>query len=264
MKREKKKGTGDGTHNRGTGKERPGGGSQGRQALYEKEAFIDFMIDSGALRFGEFRTKSGRMTPYFINTGKYDTGAKIHRLSLQYAAAIEEMTEKGILSEMPDVLLGPAYKGIPLAVSTAASLWAVRKKEVAYCFNREEEKDHGEQGIFVGHAPRPGEKILIVEDVITAGTGVRDVMKILRRQNGVTVSGLLVSVDRMEIGVRGKTASEELWEEFGIKTYGIVNIEDILEYVGKAGAKRGSLLIPEGIEERIRRYMEQYCRVPAA
>lgn len=187
-----------------------------------KADFIDFMIDSGVLTFGDFVTKSGRNTPYFINTGRYRTGAQIRRLGEFYADAIEA---SGLDF---DVLFGPAYKGIPLAVETAAALSA-RGRDVGFCFNRKEAKDHGERGVLVGHQPVDGDKVLIIEDVTTAGTSIRETVPVLQAAAAVDVVGLVVSVDRMERGTGDRAALDQVGRDFAMDTFAIVTVNDIIE-----------------------------------
>jgi len=210
-----------------------------------KANFIEFMMKAEVLTFGDFTTKSGRKTPYFVNTGKYCQGEQISQLGEFYASCIQENVE---LSDNI-VLFGPAYKGIPLAVATAIAL-AKRGINVNYCFNRKETKDHGEGGDLVGHKLDKGDKVLIIEDVITAGTAVREVLPIIHGA-GATVEGLVISVDRMERGTGSLTAVQEVKNEFGIQTYPLIRVTDIFETLqGKLDAD---------IVERIKAYMKEYC-----
>ena len=160
-----------------------------------QEEFITFMVRSGVLTFGDFTTKSGRKTPYFINTGNYKTGAQAARLGDYYAACLQDHLPGDVTA-----LFGPAYKGIPLAVSAAASLYRNYGRDLPYCFNRKEVKDHGEGGSMVGYQPKDGDVIAIVEDVVTAGTAVRESIALFKNVADVTISSLFVSVDRMERG----------------------------------------------------------------
>ena len=160
-----------------------------------KEAFITFMVRSGVLTFGDFTTKSGRRTPYFINTGNYKTGAQASQLGDYYAACIQEHFPDGV-----DCLFGPAYKGIPLAVAAASSLYRNYGRDLPYCFNRKEAKDHGEGGVMVGYKPQDGDRVAIVEDVVTAGTAVRESIALFQQVADVSIRALFVSVDRMERG----------------------------------------------------------------
>jgi len=192
-----------------------------------KRDFIDFMTESGVLTFGDFVTKSGRRTPYFINTGNYRTGSQISRLGHYYARTIKET-----IGENFDILFGPAYKGIPLAAAAAASLYTDYSIDRGYCFNRKEAKDHGEGGLLVGAKPSAGSRIVIIEDVMTAGTSVRETLPILKASaEGVAVRDAVISVDRMERGTQGKTAVREIKEEFGIDVHPIVTVHDIIEHM---------------------------------
>ena len=215
-----------------------------------KEEFITFMVRAGVLTFGDFVTKSGRKTPYFINTGNYKTGAQADALGSYYAACIHEhLGEAG----GADVLFGPAYKGIPLVVTAAASLYRNYGEDYPYAFNRKEKKDHGEGGSIVGYKPQDGDRIVIIEDVITAGTAVRETMPILKACAGVKVPHMFISVDRCEVGqTPGKTAIMEVEEEFGVKVHPIVTVVDIHEYLQQNGTDPELLKAMEG-------YMEQYC-----
>lgn len=188
-----------------------------------KRDFIDFMIESDVLTFGDFTTKSGRKTPYFVQTGKYRTGAQIRRLGEFYADAIEAN-----FGEF-DVLFGPAYKGIPLAVEAAGALSA-RGRDVGFMFNRKEAKDHGEGGVLVGHVPQPGDRVLIIEDVTTAGTSIRETVPVLRAAADVALAGLIVSVDRMERGTGDKAALAQVGDEFAMPTHAIVTVQEIIEH----------------------------------
>lgn len=184
------------------------------------------MIDSEVLRFGSFVTRSGRPTPYFVNTGLYRTGGQISRLGRFYADAIEAR-----LGTDFDVLFGPAYKGIPLVVSTAVAL-AERGHDVGYCFNRKEAKDHGEGGIMVGHELADGDRVVIVEDITTAGTAVREAVPLLRARADIALAGLVVSVDRGERGVDDRSALQALAHEFDMPTFAIVTVHDIMAEAG--------------------------------
>ncbi len=193
--------------------------------MYYKNEFIKFMCDSGVLTFGDFVTKSGRNTPYFINTGNYNTGEQINKLGYFYAKCMEE---NGI---DVNVLFGPAYKGIPLCVTVASALYKEYNKNVNYCFNRKEAKDHGEGGVIVGYKIKDKDKVAIIEDVITAGTAIRESLPILKNEGDVLVDCVIISVDRMEKGNNEKSAIQEVYEEFGIKVYPIVTIVDIIEAI---------------------------------
>ena len=200
------------------------------------------------LRFGDFVTKSGRNTPYFVNTGNYKTGKQIAALGKFYASLVKETVGDGF-----DCMFGPAYKGIPLAAATAAALYNEYKIDKPYFFNRKEEKDHGEGGSLVGYKPADGDRVIIIEDVITAGTAVRETMPILLGAGDVRVNDMFISVNRCEVGsTAGKTAIMEVGEEFGINVHAIVTVEDIYEYLKASG--RYDKMIPK-MEE----YMDKYC-----
>ena len=213
-----------------------------------QEEFITFMVRSGVLTFGDFTTKSGRRTPYFINTGNYRTGAQAAKLGDYYAACIQQNLPDGA-----DCLFGPAYKGIPLAVSAAASLYRNYGRDLPYCFNRKEAKDHGEGGNIVGYKPQDGDRVIIIEDVITAGTAIRETMPVLKGCADVKVTDMFISVNRCEVGQNpGKTAVMEVGEEFGIKVHAIVTVQDIREYL--ADKEEYAHLLP-----LMDAYMKQYC-----
>jgi orotate phosphoribosyltransferase len=195
----------------------------GVDCLGSKQGFIDFMIEAGVLTFGDFTAKSGRKTPYFVNTGNYKTGMHISALGDYYAAQVVASGEKF------DALFGPAYKGITLAAATAASLYRNYKINAPYFFNRKEAKDHGEGGSLIGYAPKDGDKIIIIEDVVTAGTAVRESLQLLKAVADITVTALFVSVDRMERGTGTRSTLDELKGEFGINVYPIINARDIIE-----------------------------------
>ena len=214
----------------------------------KKKQFIEFMLEAGVLRFGEFTTKSGRLTPYFVNTGNYKTGAQIAALGTYYAALVQETC-----GEEFDAMFGPAYKGIPLVTAAAAALARDFQIDKPFFFNRKEAKDHGEGGSLVGYKPTPGDRIIIIEDVITAGTAVRETMPILKGCGDVSVKDMFISVNRCEVGkVPGKTAIMEVNEEFGIKVHAIVTVEDIHEYL-KQSEKYNDIL--PAMED----YMAKYC-----
>ncbi len=190
----------------------------------DKEKFISFLIESGVIRFGEFLTKSGRKTPYFIDTGKINDGMKLSLIGEFYATAVGE--------NFPDVTLvfGPAYKGISLSVVTAMKLYEIGKKTVKVAFNRKEVKDHGEGGKIIGSISED-DKVVIVEDVITSGLSIRESVDILRINGNPKILGVVVSVDRMEIGKSNKIAKFEIEEELGIKVFSIVSIFDIVGFI---------------------------------
>lgn len=218
----------------------------------ENGSFIDFMCEAEVLTFGDFVTKSGRATPYFVNTGRYTTGRQMSALGSFYAAAIEERFGNSF-----DVLFGPAYKGIPLAVAVAEALYRDHGRDVPLCFNRKEAKGHGEGGVLVGHRLRDGDRVLIVEDVTTAGTSIRETVPILEAAAKVELAGLIVSVDRMERGkLPEKTALEEVGEEFGMSTEAIVDLDQIVERLRPDGDSPHRLSPIEA--SRIESYRTEY------
>lgn len=190
-----------------------------------KHAFIEFLSDAGVLKFGDFTAKSGRKIPYFINAGDIKTGQQIAKLGEFYAQAYLHM-----LGKQPSVLYGPAYKGISIAVASAIAL-AKEGLDVPFFFNRKEAKDHGEGGTFVGYVPKAGQQVVIVEDVITAGTAIRESMAILSSLTDVQVAACFVMVDRKEKGKTDKSAMAEVAEEFGFPVCSVVDVYDIIEYL---------------------------------
>ncbi len=217
-----------------------------------KEAFITFMVRSGVLTFGDFTTKSGRRTPYFINTGNYKTGAQASQLGDYYAACIQQNLPDGV-----DCLFGPAYKGIPLAVSAAASLYRNYGRDLPYCFNRKEAKDHGEGGVMVGCKPQDGDRVVIVEDVVTAGTAVRESIELFQHVADVKMRALIVSVDRMERGTRACSTLDELREDYGIAVYPIVTVREIIAFLHNRELD-GRVYIDDEMKGRMEAYLEQY------
>lgn len=220
----------------------------------DKSEFIEFMVRSSVLTFGDFITKSGRKTPYFINTGNYKMGAQIARLGDHYAAAIAQSGEEF------DALFGPAYKGIPLAVAAAASLYREYGRDVPYCFNRKEAKDHGEGGAIVGYRPKDGDRIAIIEDVVTAGTAVRESIAFFKTIADVEITALFVSVDRMERGTGAVSTLQELRDELGIRVYPIVTVREIIDRL-HGRAVDGKILIDDDMRGRMETYLEQYGAV---
>lgn len=203
-----------------------------------KQEFIRFMVENGVLRFGEFTLKSGRKAPYFINTGNYKTGKQLAKLGEYYAACVHD---NGLQA---DTLVGPAYKGIPLAVTTAIALYNQYGTDMNYCFDRKEVKDHGEGGLFVGKSLTDGEKVIIVEDVMTSGKALREILPKLQATANVEVAGMVISVDRMEKGLETDfSAVQEAYREFGVKVYSIVTMTDIIEAI-EAGVVDGKEYLP--------------------
>ncbi|HTL12391.1 MAG TPA: orotate phosphoribosyltransferase, partial [Bdellovibrionota bacterium] len=212
-----------------------------------------FMWESGVVSFGDFVTKSGRKTPFFINTGLYNTGSRIARLGAFYAKAIQSQVGVGSF----DLLFGPAYKGIPLAVSIAASLFANHGVDKGFCFNRKESKDHGEGGHWVGKKPKDGDRVLIVEDVVTAGTAVRECVPMLKAAGEVELAGLVVSVDRMEKGKGQASALKELADEYGMPVVALVTLDEIMEHL-ETKKVDGKQLIDPALKAKINEYRRQY------
>lgn len=217
-----------------------------------KKQFIEFMVESNVLTFGDFVTKSGRKTPFFINAGNYQSGSELARLGEFYAEAIKEH-----FGDEYDILFGPAYKGIPISVTTAIALSNKYNIEVKYCSNRKEVKDHGDKGILLGSKLKDKDRIIIVEDVTTAGTSVYETMPILKGQADVDVKGLIISVDRMEKGHTEKSALTELREKFGLKTCAIVTMKEVVEYLYNKEIN-GKVVIDDEIKSRIDDYYKEY------
>jgi len=218
---------------------------------YKKE-FIEFMVDCGVLKFGDFTTKSGRKTPFFINAGSYRTGLQLRRLGEYYAKAIKETFGLEF-----DVLFGPAYKGIPLSVATTMAISEFYGQEIKYCSNRKEVKDHGDKGILLGGPIQDKDKIIIIEDVTTAGTSIGETMPILYAQGDVNVLGLIVSVDRMEKGQGNKSALAEIEENYKLKTTAIVTIEEVVEHLYNK-PYNGNIVIDDTLKIAIDAYYKLY------
>ena len=218
---------------------------------YKKE-FIEFMIDCEVLKFGDFVTKSGRKTPFFVNTGFYRTGTQLRRLGEYYAKAIKHTYGLDF-----DVLFGPAYKGIPLAVSTVMAISKLYGRDIKYCANRKEIKDHGDKGILLGSPIKDNDNIVIIEDVTTAGTSIEETLPIIKAQGDVNVMGLVVSVDRMERGQGTKSALKEIEEKYGFKTTAIVTMADVVEHLYNK-PYNGKVIIDDKLKEAIDAYYEQY------
>lgn len=218
---------------------------------YKKE-FIEFMIDCNVLKFGDFVTKSGRKTPFFVNTGFYRTGSQLQRLGEYYAEAINN--EFGFDF---DVLFGPAYKGIPLTVATTMAIAERYDEDIKYCSNRKEVKDHGDKGILLGSPIEDGDKVVIIEDVTTAGTSIEETLPIIKAQGNVEMVGMVVSVDRMERGQGSKSALKEIEEKYGFKTTSIVTMKEVVEHLYNKPYK-GKIIIDDTIKVAIDAYYEQY------
>ncbi len=211
-----------------------------------KESFIKFMVECGVLTFGEFTLKSGRIAPYFINCGNYKTGAQLAKLGEYYAECIHA-------NNIPvETLFGPAYKGIPLAVSTVVALSNKFGIDVNYCFDRKEAKDHGEGGMFVGKTLVDDEKVVIIDDVMTSGKALRESMPKLKGAANVDVTGMVITVDRMERGTGAKSAVQEVKEEFGVTVYPIVTMEDIIDAI------RNDIVPGKEYLDKMLAYREEY------
>jgi orotate phosphoribosyltransferase len=217
---------------------------------FYKQEFIHFMVRAGVLTFGDFTTKSGRRTPFFINTGRYRTGDQMNKLAGFYADAIQSRSLEF------DFLFGPAYKGIPLVVAVAMEL-SRRGRDVPFCFNRKEAKDHGEGGLLIGHQPRANDRVLIVEDVTTAGTSIRETVPVLHSVARVQLAGLVVSVNRMERGQGELNALTELQQEYSMAAFSIVDIGEIADFL-KGRDVDGQVVVTEELYERIQAYRKQY------
>ena len=218
---------------------------------YKKE-FIEFMVDCQVLKFGDFVTKSGRKTPFFVNTGFYRTGAQLRKLGGYYAEAIKEKFGLDF-----DVLFGPAYKGIPLSVAATVAISEKYDTDIRYCSNRKEVKDHGDKGILLGSPINDGDKVVIIEDVTTAGTSIEETLPIIKAQGKVDPIGLVVSVDRMERGKGTKSALSEIEEKYGLKTTAIVTMAEVVEHLYNKEYK-GKVIIDDKLKAAIDAYYEQY------
>ena len=218
---------------------------------YKKE-FIEFMVDCQVLKFGDFVTKSGRKTPFFVNTGFYRTGAQLRRLGAYYAEAIN-----GAFGLDFDVLFGPAYKGIPLSVAATIAISEKYDTDIRYCSNRKEVKDHGDTGILLGGPILDGDRVVIIEDVTTAGTSIRETLPIIKAAAKAEVLGLVVSVDRCERGSGEKSALDEIRDTYGFETAAIVTMKEVTEYLYGREYK-GRVVIDDTIKAAIDAYYEQY------
>ena len=217
-----------------------------------KQEFIEFMVDSQVLKFGEFTLKSGRKSPFFMNAGGYVTGTQLRRLGEYYAKAIHDCYGLDF-----DVLFGPAYKGIPLAVATTMAISSLYGKDIRYCSNRKEEKDHGDTGILLGSKLKDGDRVVIIEDVTTSGKSIEETYPILKARADVQVKGLMVSLNRMEKGKTEKSALQEIQEKYGFATGAIVNMEEVVEYLYNR-PYQGTVYIDDTLKAAIDAYYEQY------
>ena len=217
-----------------------------------KQEFIEFMVESQVLKFGEFTLKSGRKSPFFMNAGGYVTGAQLRRLGEYYAKAIHDNYGLDF-----DVLFGPAYKGIPLSVATAMAISELYGKEIRYCSNRKEVKDHGDTGILLGSKLRAGDRVVIIEDVTTSGKSIEETFPIIRAAADVEIRGLMVSLNRMERGQGERSALEEIREKYGFDANAIVNMEEVVEYLFNRPYK-GQIYIDDQIKAALDAYYAQY------
>lgn len=218
-----------------------------------KQEFIDFMVESNVLKFGEFTLKSGRKSPFFMNAGAYVTGSQLHRLGLYYARAIHDAFGLDF-----DVVFGPAYKGIPLSVVTAMGISELYGKEVRYCSNRKEVKDHGDTGILLGSALNDGDRIIMVEDVTTSGKSIDETYPIITSQANVVVKGLMVSLNRMEVGKEGMLcALDEVAERYGFPTASIVDMREVTNYLHNRKCQ-GRVVIDDTIKTALDAYYQTY------
>lgn len=217
-----------------------------------KQEFIDFMVESEVLKFGEFTLKSGRKSPFFMNAGAYVTGMQLRKLGEYYAKAIHDNYGLDF-----DVLFGPAYKGIPLAVATTMAISELYGKEVRYCSNRKEAKDHGDTGILLGSKLKDGDRVVIIEDVTTSGKSIEETFPIIKAQADVEIKGLMVSLNRMERGKGEKSALQEVKELYGFETAAIVSMEDVVAYLYNQ-ERGGKIIIDDTMNEAIQAYYAQY------
>ena len=219
---------------------------------YKKE-FIEFMVESDVLKFGDFTLKSGRKSPFFMNAGAYVTGSQLKKLGEYYAKAIHENYGDDF-----DVLFGPAYKGIPLSVVTAIAYSELYGKEIRYCSNRKEAKDHGDAGILLGSKIKDGDKVVFIEDVTTSGKSIEETFPIIRAQGDVEIKGLMVSLNRMERGLTSNaSALDEIQSKYGFPANAIVSMADVVECLYNKECK-GKVLIDDTLKSAIDAYYEEY------
>lgn len=218
-----------------------------------KREFIEFMVDSQVLKFGEFTLKSGRKSPFFMNAGGYVTGTQLRRLGEYYAKAIHDNYGLDF-----DVLFGPAYKGIPLSVAASMAISELYGKDVRYCSNRKEVKDHGDTGILLGSKLKDGDRVVIIEDVTTSGKSIEETFPIIKAQANVEIKGLMVSLNRMERGLDSeKSALEEIKSKYGFEANAIVSMEDVVECLYNKPYE-GKVYIDDTLKQAIDAYYEQY------
>lgn len=217
-----------------------------------KQEFIDFMVESEVLKFGEFTLKSGRKSPFFMNAGAYVTGSQLRKLGGYYAKAIHDNYGLDF-----DVLFGPAYKGIPLSVAASMAFSELYGKEIRYCSNRKEAKDHGDAGILLGSRLKDGDRVVIIEDVTTSGKSIEETYPILKAQGALEIKGLIVSLNRMERGKGEKSALEEIKALYGFETASIVSMDDVVEHLYNKPCQ-GRIVIDDTIKAAIDAYYGQY------
>ena len=218
-----------------------------------KQDFIEFMVESGVLRFGDFTLKSGRKSPFFMNAGGYVTGSQLGRLGRFYAEAIHEN-----FGDDFDILFGPAYKGIPLSVATVIAYDELYGRQIRYCANRKEVKDHGDTGILLGSSLKDGDRVVIIEDVTTSGKSIEETYPILKAQAAVDIVGLVVSLNRMEVGPTGRgTAMEEITDTYGFPTAAIVTMAEVVEHLYNRLCK-GQIVVDDALKASIDAYYEKY------
>lgn len=217
-----------------------------------KEEFIEFMVESDVLKFGDFTLKSGRKSPFFMNAGAYVTGSQLSRLGEYYAKAIYDNYGADF-----DVLFGPAYKGIPLSVATTIAFHKLYGKEIRYCSNRKEVKDHGDTGILLGSKIKDGDRVVIIEDVTTSGKSIEETFPILKAQGDVEIVGLMVSLNRMERGKGEQCALDEIRETYGMETNAIVSMEEVIEHLYNKPCQ-GKVVIDDTMKAKIDAYYEEY------
>ncbi len=217
-----------------------------------KQEFIEFMVESQVLKFGEFTLKSGRKSPFFMNAGAYVTGTQLRRLGEYYAKAIHDNYGLDF-----DVLFGPAYKGIPLSVATTMAISELYGVDIRYCSNRKEVKDHGDTGILLGSKIKDGDRVVIIEDVTTSGKSIEETFPIIRAQGDVEIKGLMVSLNRMERGKGTKSALEEIQETYGFPANAIVTMAEVIEYLYNRPCQ-GNIIIDDTMKAAIDAYYAEY------
>ena len=220
-----------------------------------KQEFIEFMVESDVLKFGDFTLKSGRKSPFFMNAGAYVTGSQLKRLGEYYAKAIHDNYGDDF-----EVLFGPAYKGIPLSVATTIAFSELYGKEIRYCSNRKEVKDHGDTGILLGSKIKDGDKVVIIEDVTTSGKSIEETFPIVKAQGDVEIIGLMVSLNRMEKGKGDKCALDEIKELYGMQANAIVTMDEVIEHLYNKPCQ-GKVVIDDAMKEKIDAYYAQYGAV---